>query len=86
MKINIDNCVENIKEKLHYGSDLKERRVQFFGRHIAFLYIADLTDLEIMTLNIVRPIVEAEEKPTKNYLNYICKTCLTDNELVVTND
>lgn len=83
MKISIDKCVETIKQKLHYGSDLKERRVQFFGRSISFLYIADLTDMDIMNLNIIRPIVECEEKPTENYLDYISQKVLTDNELAV---
>jgi len=83
MKINIDISVEKIKEKLHYSSDLKERRVQFFGRTIAFLYIADLTDMDIMNLNIIRPIVECEEKPLGNYIDYISKHVLTDNELAV---
>lgn len=83
MKIDIDISVEKIKEKLHYGSDLKERRVQFFGRSIAFLYIADLTDMDIMNLNIIRPIVECEEKPVGKYLDFISKNVLTDNELAV---
>lgn len=83
MKIDIDISVEKIKQKLHFGSDLKERRVQFFGRSIAFLYIADLTDMDIMNLNIIRPIVECEEKPNSKYLNFISKNVLTDNELAV---
>ena len=81
MKIDINNCVEKIKEKLHYGSDLKERRVQFFGRSIAFLYIADLIDMDIMNLNIIRPVVENTEKPTGKYIDFISRNVLTDNEL-----
>jgi len=83
MKIKINECVEKIKQKLHYGSDLKERKVQFFGRSVVFLYIADLTDIEVMTLNIVSPIVDAEEKPKTNYVEHICKNVLTDNEIML---
>lgn len=83
MKIDINNCVEIIKEKLHYGSDLKERRVQFFGRSVAFLYIADLIDMDIMNLNIIRPVVECEEKPNGKYSDFICRNVLTDNELAI---
>lgn len=81
MKIDINVSVEKIKEKLHFSSDLKERRVQFFSRSIAFLYIADLTDMDIMNLNIIRPIVECEEKPSGKFLDFISKNVLTDNEL-----
>lgn len=81
MKIEIDKCVEKIKLKLHHGSDLKERRVQFFNRQIAFLYIADLIDMDVMNLNIIRPVVECEDKPEGKFFEFIAKNVLTDNEL-----
>lgn len=81
MKINITNCVENIKKKLHYGSDLKERKVQFFSRRVSLLYLADLTDLNIVNDNLLRPLMEYEGEVGKDYLDIIAKEVLSDAEV-----
>jgi len=81
MKINITNCVENIKKKLHYGSDLKERKVQFFDRRVSLLYLADLTDLNIVNDNLLRPLMEYDGEVENNYVDIIAKEVLSDAEV-----
>ena len=81
MKINLTNCVENIKKKLHYGSDLKERKVQFFDRRVSLLYLADLTDLNIVNDNLLRPLMEYDGEIENNYIDTISKLALSDAEV-----
>ena len=81
MKINITNCVETIKKKLHYGSDLKERKVQFFNRRVSLLYLADLTDLAIVNDNLLRPLLEYDGEQEGNLIDTIYNVVLSDAEI-----
>lgn len=81
MKINLENCVKKIKEKLHNDSDLKERRVQFFSTPITILYLADMVDNQLTNDNIVRPILEYAGEENGTALDTLTKYVLSNGEI-----
>lgn len=81
MKINLKDCVNKIKEKLHNSEELKERNVQFFSTPLTILYLADLTDFNTINMSVCKPILEYDEKPKTNLVEVLKKYVLTDTEL-----
>lgn len=81
MKINLENCVKKIKEKLHNDSDLKERRVQFFSTPMAILYLADMADYTLTNDNIIRPILEYQGKSNGVINSTLIKNVISDGEV-----
>ena len=86
MKVNIKKCVEQIKERLHMDSDLKEREVQFFSTPCSLIYLAELVDYEIVNESILKPIVEYDGEKDKNLIKTIESKVLSDGELEVCDD
>lgn len=86
MKIIIDECVNKIKNKLHNGSDLRERRVQFFSTDISLVYFPALTEPAIINNYIVRPLLEYDGKTNNNIIDLVVEHILCNAEVVVTED
>ena len=81
MKINLDNCVKQIKKKLHNNSDLKERNVRFFSSSLCILYFADLVDTQLTNDNIVRPILEYKGNLNGSIMSTLTNFVVSDGEI-----
>ena len=83
MKINIEKSVEEIKEKLHNSSDLKERKVQFFSTQLSVLFIAGLTSLDSINKDVLEPILSYDQEKAKNIIETLKAKAVSNGELVV---
>lgn len=86
MKINMTKCVQQIKEKLHKDSDLKEREMQFFSMPTTVIYLAPLVDYELANENIIKPLLEYAGKKEKTLIDTIAKNVLVDGEIELCTD
>ena len=81
MRINTTKCVQQIKEKLHKDSDLKEREMQFFSMHTTVIYLAPMVDYELANENILKPLLEFDGKKKGSLINTITQNVLIDGEI-----
>ncbi len=79
-------CVQQIKEKLHKDSDLKEREMQFFSTSTTVMYLAPLVDYEVANENILKPLLEYNDKKNKGLINTIIQNVLVDGEVELCNN
>ena len=86
MKINMTKCVQQIKEKLHKDSDLKEREMQFFSMPTTVIYLAPMVDYELANENIIKPMLEYDGKKEKTFIDTITKNVLVDGEIELCTD
>lgn len=64
MKIQAEKVEEQIKEKLHFSSDIKSRAVKFFNCNVVIMYIADITDNELLNDTVIYPITSYNKRVT----------------------
>lgn len=74
-------CVQEIKEKLHNDSDIKEREVQFFSTPLTIVYLASMVDFEQVNENVLKPLLEYSGKRSRGVIDTISKHVLADSEL-----
>ena len=78
------NLVEEIKTRLHNPSDLKERAIEINGKSIVILYLADITDIQLLEDSVILPITKQQNKEIDNILNYL-KDVLSNSEVKTNN-
>lgn len=75
--------IKLIQQNLHFTTDLKVREVQFFDTNLSIVYLASLTDKQILNESIVQPILEFEtdEAISGNMATFIQENVLYNSEI-----
>lgn len=81
MKVNAEQVLNEIKQKLHESGDLKSRTVQFFGTKILICYIAELVDNNLLNDMVIYPICSYKGEPENDIKNLLYSKVLSSNEV-----
>ncbi|MBQ8522363.1 MAG: spore germination protein [Clostridia bacterium] len=73
--------LNKVKEILHFSTDFKVREVQFFDTQLFIVYIAPLTDNNLLNESVIKPLVEFDEKIEGNVCAFIKEQVLANNEV-----
>ena len=75
--------IKLIQQNLHFTTDLKVREVQFFDADLKIVYLASLTDKQILNDSIVQPLLEfeTEEDISGNIATFIQENVLYNSEI-----
>ena len=78
--------IEKIKSKMHNSGDIKTRSLKFFNNDVEIIYIADITDSQLLNESIINPIVDYNNKASKNLLDDLKNKVLSSVDVEVVND
>ncbi len=78
--------LNKIKEILHFSTDFKVREVQFFDTQIFIVYVAPLTDNNLLNESVIKPLVEFDADIEGDVCSFIQEQVLVNNEVQVQND
>ena len=78
--------LNQVKEMLHFSTDLKVREVQFFDTQLFIMYIAPLTDNNLLNESVIKPLVEFDEVIEGNVCDFIREQVLANNEVKAQED
>lgn len=82
MKIDAVETFNKIHNMLHQSSDLKSRKVQFFGKEITICFIAEITDTNLLNDMLIKPLtVYSAEKPGKSITDELMDKVLSTSEV-----
>lgn len=73
--------LNEIKQTLHFSTDFKVREVQFFDTQIFIVYLAPLTDNNILNESVIKPLVEFDENLQGDVCTFIKEQVLANNEI-----
>lgn len=79
---NTSKIVEKIKTRLHDAGDLKERTITLGDKPISILYLADLTDTQLLEESVIQPITKSVA-PNGEYTIESVQTILSNCEVVI---
>ena len=86
MEITIETKNE-IKERLHNPGDLKIRSVVFNKKNVDILYLADITDMQLLEDSVIQPITRYEDegedvKPIQAMQNILSNCEVVENDTI----
>ena len=73
--------LNKVKETLHFSTDFKVREVQFFDTQLFIVYIASLTDNNLLNESVIKPLVEFDEQLDDDVCSFIKDQVLANNEV-----
>lgn len=73
--------LNNVKQILHFSTDFKVREVQFFDTQLFIVYIAPLTDNNLLNESVIKPLIEFDEVIEGNVCDFIREQVLANNEV-----
>ncbi|MFQ6723766.1 MAG: spore germination protein, partial [Clostridia bacterium] len=75
------NILNKVKEILHFSTDLKVREVQFFDTQLFIVYVAPLTDNNLLNESVIKPLVEFDEQIEGDICTFVQEQVLANNEV-----
>ena len=75
------SILNKVKEMLHFSTDFKVREVQFFDTQLFIVYIAPLTDNNLLNESVIKPLVEFNEDIEEDVCTFIQEQVLANNEV-----
>ena len=78
--------LNKVKQTLHFSTDFKVREVQFFDTQLFIVYIAPLTDNNLLNESVIKPLVEFDEAIDGEVCTFIQEQVLANNEVKVQED
>ena len=73
--------LNKVQEILHFSTDLKVREVQFFDTQLLIVYVAPLTDNNLLNESVIRPLIEFNETPEGDICSFVQDQVLANNEV-----
>lgn len=73
--------LNKVKQILHFSTDFKVREVQFFDTQLFIVYIASLTDNNILNESVLKPLVEFDEKVEGEVCLFIQEQVLANSDV-----
>lgn len=73
--------LNKVKEILHFSTDFKVREVQFFDTQLFIVYIAPLTDNNLLNESVIKPLIEFNEQIDGRVCTFIQEQVLANNEV-----
>ena len=81
MKINTQKTCEEIKSKLHNCSDIKTRSLKVFNKEVTLVYIADITDNQLLNDTVIYPLTNINKKAKGKIIDFIKEEILSSVEV-----
>lgn len=78
--------LNKVKEILHFSTDFKVREVQFFDTQLYIVYIAPLTDNNLLNESVIKPLIEFDEVVDGEVCAFIKEQVLANNEVKLQQD
>ena len=78
--------LNKVKEILHFSTDFKVREVQFFDTQLFIVYIAPLTDNNLLNESVIKPLIEFDEQVDGEVCTFIQEQVLANNEVKLQQD
>ncbi|MBO5910412.1 MAG: spore germination protein, partial [Clostridia bacterium] len=73
--------LNKVKQMLHFSTDFKVREVQFFDTQLFIVYIAPLTDNNLLNESVIKPLVEFDEIVEENLCSFIKEQVLANSDV-----
>ena len=73
--------LNKVQQTLHFSTDLKVREVQFFDTQLFIVYIAPLTDNNLLSESVIKPLVEFNQELEGDVYTFIQEQVLANNEV-----
>ena len=73
--------LNKVKEILHFSTDLKVREVQFFDTQLSIVYLASLTDNNLLNDSVIAPIIEFDGEMDNDICTFIKEQVLANSEV-----
>ena len=73
--------LNKVQESLHFSTDVKVREVQFFDTQIFIVYIAPLTDNNLLNESVIKPLIEFNQELEGDVCTFIQEQVLANNEV-----
>ena len=73
--------LNKVQQSLHFSTDVKVREVQFFDTQIFIVYIAPLTDNNLLNESVIKPLVEFDQEMEGDVCTFIQEQVLANNEV-----
>lgn len=73
--------LNKVQESLHFSTDVKVREVQFFDAQLFIVYIAPLTDNNLLNESVIKPLIEFDEMVEGDVCTFIQEQVLANNEV-----
>lgn len=70
-----------VQKSLHFSTDIKVREVQFFDTQLYIVYIAPLTDNNLLNESVIKPLVEFDQELDGDVCTFIQEQVLANNEV-----
>ena len=78
--------LNKVKQILHFSTDFKVREVQFFDTQLFIVYIAPLTDNNLLNESVIKPLIEFDEVVDGDVCLFIQEQVLANNEVKLQQD
>ena len=73
--------IEQIKTQLHNASDLKTRSLKLFNKSVEMIYIADITDNQLLNDSIIFPITNYNQPQSRKIIDVLKDEILSSVEV-----
>lgn len=73
--------LNKVQQTLHFSTDFKVREVQFFDTQLFIVYIAPLTDNNLLNESVIKPLVEFDQELEGDVCTFIQEQVLANNEV-----
>ncbi len=73
--------LNKVQQTLHFSTDLKVREVQFFDTQLFIVYIAPLTDNNLLNESVIKPLVEFDQELEGDVCTFVQEQVLANNEV-----
>ena len=73
--------LNKVQQTLHFSTDLKVREVQFFDTQLFIVYIAPLTDNNLLNESVIKPLIEFDQELEGEVCTFVQEQVLANNEV-----
>ena len=73
--------LNEVKQMLHFSTDFKVREVQFFDTQLFIVYIAPLTDNNLLNESVIKPLIEFDQELEGDVCTFVQEQVLANNEV-----
>ena len=73
--------LNQVQQTLHFSTDLKVREVQFFDTQLFIVYIAPLTDNNLLNESVIKPLIEFDQELDGDVCTFVQEQVLANNEV-----
>ena len=81
MKVSAQKTCEEVKSKLHNSSDIKTRSLKVFNKEVCLVYIADITDSQLLNDTVINPLTNINKKAKGKIIDFVKDEVLSSIEI-----